>query len=110
MGTLNRAVNLFRGLFKNPKRTTSNQHTGHPGEPSFGEPAMMNRKKRTKTDQHTRQYHGRKAKQFHTFGGGLGWNEQAIYLPPRRKSKGYIKDAQMGSTFNKKKRGLKKAS
>lgn len=107
MGTLNRSVNFFKGFFNRVKNLFKKEKPTQFDKPQFTLPTMMTRKYRGPARNRKRLYHGNKAKQYHHFGGCRSHESSSsdcIYIPKRTKQKGYVKDAQAHSTFNKHRR------
>jgi len=104
MGTLNKQVNLFKGIFSRIKKFfTKSGGQKIDDRPQFTLHKMMTRKYRGPVKNRKRQYHGQKQKHHHFFGGCNEFNPQAIFIPKRTKMKGYMKDS-MRDTFNKRRK------
>jgi len=105
MGTLNRAVNFFKGIFNRQKSKSELNKGDSTGQSKYVKHVMMARKFRGHRNRN-RQYHGAREIQFHGGGGGrvsMNMSDQAIYYPKRTKLKGWQKENRR-SSFNKKRR------
>ena len=103
MGTTSRTLNLFNRLFKGPKAAPKQAlpPQGY-NRAEMRKQSRKSKRRRSVGDTGVRLYHGRARKGNYMFGGGHGFNPQAIFIP-RKQYKGYIKDAMSNNTFNKNK-------
>jgi len=97
MGTLQKTVNLAKAIFSRNQWKAIYQ-----GRKARRISEEKNKEKKLRDPQKS----GFKFVQKHTHGGGRQWNGQAIFIPRHRVRKGYEKDAQMNSTFNKRKKSV----
>ena len=97
MGTLRKAVNIAKAIFQGKQKESV-----YKGRKERRK--LEDREAKRKIALRDPQKSGFQYKQKHTHGGGRQWNGQAIFTPRHRRRKGYEKDAQMNSTFNKRKR------
>ena len=95
MGTLRKTVNLAKAIFS--RNHGKSIYQGRKAR------RISEEKNKEKTLNDPRKS-GFKFIQNHTHGGGRQWNGQAIFNPRHRVRKGYEKDAQLNSTFNKRKK------